>query len=210
MRLSKIDEIIPKVAEWLPPGKSGDVRIGRIDITAADAFLASMRPTIYGPGRGATRPGEYTGLWRAGKIWMSDTDDERTDHTRAVIEMRRRGGRVLVNGLGLGMVIAAALELPNVRHVDVIERDPDVVALVHPALEKRYDPARLTVHILDAYEAVPTGYWNDSDRWTVAWHDIWPRIERTNLPDMDRLEDMYADRVDWQDSWSRRLCEAAP
>ena len=41
-------------------------------------------------------------------------------------------GRVLINGLGLGMLLAAILRKPDVKRVRVIEHDADVIALVGP------------------------------------------------------------------------------
>jgi hypothetical protein len=147
--------------------------------------------------RDPTPSGTYTGLLRHGQVWMSDVPDEKRDHYPALHAARKFGGRCLVNGLGLGMVVKAMLDLPNVTHVDVVELDPDVITLAGPAFD-RYG-SRVTIHQDD----VLTRRWPPRIRWTVVWHDIWPSICEDNLPDMQRLHRSYGRRCDWQGSWAR-------
>lgn len=52
-------------------------------------------------------------------------------------------GRVLVAGLGLGLILHALLDKPAVTHITVIEREPDVVQLVSPFLLRQYGAAYL-------------------------------------------------------------------
>lgn len=171
----------------LPVGAVGDVSIRKV--------TAGFSQDIF-RGRGTT-PGEYTVLYRGEELWMSDTEPEWRDHTEAYYQMRRRGGRVLINGLGLGMIVKAALELDNVEHIDIVEIDADVIALVGP----HYDDPRVTIHHGDAY----TMTWPVGTRWSVAWHDIWVDMSEDNLPEMTKLHRSYGRRVDWQDSWGKTL-----
>lgn len=144
-------------------------------------------------------PGTYTGLLRNGNVWMSDTPDEKRDHYSAYLEAKARGGRCLVHGLGLGMVVKAMLDLPNVDHVDVVELDADVIALSGPAFAAYGD--RLTIH----HDNALTRRWPTGTRWTVVWHDIWRDICEDNLSEMSKLHRSYGRRCDWQGSWSREL-----
>jgi hypothetical protein len=137
-------------------------------------------------------------ILRNNEIWMSDTTAEAQDHMEAYLEMRERGGRVLIVGLGLGMIVRKALELDNIEHVDVVEIDPDVIALVGPT----YEGERCTIHQGDIYEMK----WPSGTRWSVAWFDIWPTICDDNLPEMTRLARSYGRRVDWQGFWARERC----
>jgi hypothetical protein len=172
----------------VPPGQSEDVSIR--PIVVEDSFMLRLR------GRG-TRPGVYTGLYRSGQLWMSDTGAEYSDHRAAIYAAGRFGGRVLINGLGLGMVIKAMLAHENVQHIDVVEIDPDVIALVAPT----YDDPRVTIHQADAF----TIKWPVGTRWTVVWHDIWPDISTENLPEIATLKRRYAQRCDWQGAWAEEL-----
>lgn len=115
----------------VPPGISGTVEVRRFEITEQQAARSFLR----GRGRGVPA-GTYTGLYRNGSLWMSDTPDEKRDHLPILNAVREHAAeRVLVNGLGLGMVVAALLATESVRHVDVVDTDPDVIALVGPHYE---------------------------------------------------------------------------
>lgn len=173
----------------LPEGKSGDVEIRHFEIESSS--VAQLREQMVGRG---CPSGRYTGLYRRNYLWMSDTQAEIRDCLGVFSELRRRGGRVLMNGLGLGMTVKYALSLPNVEHVDVVEIDPDVAALVGPA----YEGPRCTVYLADAYEMK----WPRGTRWTIAWHDIWADICGDNAEGIARLKRMYGRRSDWQSAWA--------
>lgn len=181
----------------LPEIDADGVRVSRFEVgepTARDRFQ-----WMQDGGRGRTAPGTYTRLDIDGRLWMSDTDDEKRDHAEAFWEAQRRGGRVLIHGLGLGMVVKATLALPNVEHVDVVEIDPRVVKHIGP----HYESERCTIHLGDAL----TYEWPTGARWDVVWHDIWPTITGDNLPTMHRLHRRFGRRAGWQGSWARWQAE---
>lgn len=179
----------------LPEGELGSAQIKHF--TVEETNFTAMRLMLEGRG---TKPGEYTALLINGNLWMSDTDAEWSDHLTAIWQIQIRGGRVLINGLGLGMVVGAALACENVTHVDVVESNPDVAALVGPHYTS--DP-RCTVHLADAYEI----QWPPNTRWDVVWNDIWVDLDEDNLPGMHRLHRKYGRRAGWQGSWGRELIE---
>jgi hypothetical protein len=176
----------------IPEGVSGTVSVRRFEVTEEAAKLERLRSIIGGRGRGVPA-GWYTGLFRNGGLWMSDTPDEMMDHWSVCREIERRGGRVLIMGMGIGMLVKYALSLPNVEHVDVVEIDPDVIALVGPT----YAGERCTIHEADAYEVK----WPVGTRWDVVWHDVWQNVCGDNAPEMTRLKRSYARRADWQGCW---------
>lgn len=116
-------------------------------------------------------PGSYTQLYRMtgeklnthyGELVMHDFPDELNTHLDFMLKAH---GRVLITGLGLGCVARGCLANPQVRHVVVIERDPQVLELVgrymgHP---------RLTIIVADAVE------WcrRKVRKFDCAWHDLW-------------------------------------
>ena len=130
---------------------------------------------------------------------MTDTPSELRD----LREPARRavGGRVLVNGLGLGIVLQAVLEEPAVEHLTVVEASDDVITLVAPHWVERYG-GRLTVVHADAFKWRPPR----GARYEVVWHDIWDDITTDNLAGMRRLHAKYSRRCGWQGSWCRRGC----
>jgi hypothetical protein len=174
----------------VPEGRRGAVAVERFTVERDD--IEALRLSLSGRG---CQPGTYTKLTRNGQLWMSDTTAEQRDHWRPDAEISRRGGRVLIAGLGLGMIVARALSYPNVEHVDVVEIDRDLVDLVGP----HYEGPRCTVHHADAYAIK----WAAGTRWSVAWFDIWAELSEDNLPEMARLARSYGRRADWTGFWGK-------
>ncbi len=136
------------------------------------------------------------------QIWMSDTTAERNDHREAVayIELSK-AETVLINGLGLGMVLAAALTYDHVKRVDVVESDERVIKLIGPHYTT--DPRVNIIHA-DAYEQ--TKAWPRGTKWDIAWSDIWPSLDADNIPGMDQLHAYYRRRTQWHGCWGRKIC----
>jgi len=176
----------------LPECEQDGLKIERF--TIEDNSIANFKL-----GARATRPGTYTGLMLNGRLWMSDTDAEKRDHMAVLHAIRGwEAKRVLINGLGLGMVLKAALTFPHVEHVDVVEIDERVVNLVGPHYAK--DP-RVHIHHADAYKQMTQ--WPVGTRWDVGWSDIWPDLCTDNLESMAKLRRSYGRRTNWHDCWSR-------
>ena len=194
-RLRKVD---------VPEGRSGDWEVARYTVSEDDAKRDEMHARIQAIQGRPYRPvpaGSYTRLTLHGDVVMSDTPSELHDHREPV--RRAVLGRVLVNGLGLGVVLQAVLDEPAVEHLTVVEASPDVIALVAPHWRARYGD-RLTVVNADAFEWRPP----KGARYDIVWHDIWSDITTDNLPEMRRLHAKYRMRCGWQGSWCKRECMA--
>lgn len=181
----------------VPEGVSGNVEVRRFEVTGRE--IEAMRLALEGR---CVRPGIYTALMRAGTLWMSDTPAERRDHYAPAALIDRLGGDVLIGGLGLGMLLRFALLTPGVQGVDVVEIDPDVIALVGPHYEAMAQQRgkRLTLHHADVMDVrFPRG-----QRWSVAWFDIWPERCSDNLSQMAALRRRYRHRTEWVDCWGRQ------
>jgi hypothetical protein len=99
--------------------------------------------------------------WRT---WMVDDPL----HWRAMRELvlRLPAGRLLVAGLGLGLFAHhLLLERPDITDVEVVEIDPDVIALVAPTLPA--DP-RLRINEGDYYDRIRAGSPPDAVLWDLA------------------------------------------
>lgn len=198
----------PEVPEWItkfkvsvPDGASGEWRVERFTITPQQSSFTRLRALIGdGGGRGYLPPGDYTALYRGQTLVMSDTPDEIADHVEPI---KFAFGRVLINGLGLGMVAKAMLDRPEVVHVTVVELSADVIALVGPSLKAYTDAGRLTIVHADAYAYTPPA----GTRFAVVWNDIWDTISSANLEGMTRLHRKYGRRSMWIGSWARKACE---
>lgn len=149
-------------------------------------------------GRSPGNPGDRITMLvhRQRGVVMSDTAAERRDHSYFV---RMATGHVLINGLGLGMCLAAILRKPEVTKATVVELDPDVIALVGP----HYTDPRVEIVNASAFDYQPP----KDVRYGAVWHDIWDTICADNLPEMTRLHRKYGRRCDWQGSWARFECE---
>lgn len=137
---------------------------------------------------------------------MSDTPTEIVEQADA---LRFAEGRVLITGLGLACIPFGLLEKPEVTHIDIIEIDPEVIALTARYLA---DDPRVTVHQGSAID--PDAIFGPDVEWDYAWHDIWSQISEDNLDDAtaehgisyERVFDLYAHRVGDQGAWA--LAEA--
>jgi len=187
----------------VPEGQSGSYRIERFEVTDEDAKRERFRSIIaFGARRISVPPGQYTRLINTAtfdRLVMSDTPAEIGDHLGAI---NRAKGQVLINGLGLGLVVQAVLQKPEVEHVTVIEISPDVIALVGDHYQERFGD-RLEIIEADALAWQPP----KGMRYDVVWHDIWDNICSDNLPEMHKLHRKYGRRADWQGSWCRAECE---
>lgn len=134
---------------------------------------------------------------------MTDTYPEWWTQKEPVEEACRRGGRVLVTGLGLGVIVESMLRTPGsrVRHITVVEASSDVIRLIGPHLGARYGDRLEIVHA-SAFDWTPP----KGSHYDVIWHDIWPSpYEPGNLPEMERLEEIYGRYCDWQGFWGRDM-----
>lgn len=184
----------------LPEGESGDWKVERFEMTEAQCRLANIRASFQPGGRGHIYPGQYTALRYRGAVIMSDTPDEIMDHLSAI---HRAAFTCRVHGLGLGMVVAAMLEKPEVERVDVVELEQDVIDLVAPTLQDRYGSRLRVIHdnVLTR-KRLP-----DEGPYEVVWHDIWPTLSIDNLPEMKLLHRRWGRNTHWQGSWGRSWVE---
>lgn len=127
----------------------------------------------------------------AGEAVMSDDPRELRKHLPVVLAAH---GRVLITGLGLGCVVRGLLARPQVEHIDVVELDADVLAMVGPSFAGE---PRVTIHEGDAL----TYAWPEGQRWDVAWHDIWSESPSTQVLHAHLLE-RYRRLAGRQGAWN--------
>jgi len=181
----------------VPEGVRGDWAVSRF--TIAKETPGALYYALHGR---PIDPGTYTRLTRGGNgrenVIMSDTPAEVRDHWDILYRLRSAGPdtRVLIHGLGLGMVLGVGLHNCNIAHVDVLEIAPEVIRLVGPTYT--HDP-RVTIHEGDAF----TYQWPKGQRWNIVWHDIWSTLCTDNLEEMGKLHRRFGRRCDWQGSWGK-------
>lgn len=181
----------------VPDGKKGDWEIDTFTIEKNDPLLAmsNLRAIRDNGGLTVVRPGTFKRLTCKGRgVIMSNT---RMEVNTALEAYCHAHGRVLINGLGLGMVLEGVLSKPEVTYVRVIEKEQDVIDLVGPHFAN--DP-RVEIICADAYEYKPA----KGEKFDYVWHDIWDDLSSANFPEMATLNRKYARAAAKQGTWSRK------
>lgn len=178
----------------VPDGKSGKWKVETFTVTKKDeeAQIYSM----FGSGRMVPQ-GTYKRLKRNNKTIMSNTPDEIDDFMRFLYHAN---GRILINGLGLGVTVQALLNKKEVTEIIIIEKSKDVIKLVASTYLK---DKRVTIINADAFDYKA----EKGIRFNAVWHDIWDNICADNLLEMKKLTRKYGKIADYQKSWCRDRCE---
>lgn len=138
-------------------------------------------------------PGNHTGLYHRGQLIQTDEPSDFVDEP--VHQARARGGRVLVSGLGLGGTVTRMLDGPDVKHLTVVETNPDRIAMLREPLEARFPNRINLVHgCIWRYRPCP------GSRFTVVWHEIWMDEATTR-----RLAWRYLPLCDWMSSFREQV-----
>jgi hypothetical protein len=189
----------------LPEGECGEWSIRRFRVAREHVWRQIVE--VCNSGR-YVPPGYYTGLFRrlpspiGGKQWeiiMSDTPDEIKDIMHPVIHAR---GKVLIAGLGLGVVLNALAMKSNTTHITVIEQSSDVLTLVREHYGNKY-PGKITFIQANIFEWKPP----KNERWNYAWFDIWDTLNLANLPQMAHLHRRFCRKADQYGSWGQKFLQ---
>jgi len=118
---------------------------------------------------------------------VADCDPARLrEHDRF---LKRAKGRVLLSGLGCGLVLDALLKRDSVEHVTVIEKEKDIVALVKPAFKGE----RVAFVVEDVFQYRP----DEEEHYDCAYHDIWMKRAGATGEEREKLEAVFASHCDW-------------
>ena len=182
-----------KVEITVPDGTSGNWSVESFSVEENDL---SQMISIFKSGRGVPQ-GNYKRLMRNKILVMSNTPDEISDFLYFYGHAK---GKILINGLGLGVTVKALLNKPKVTQIIVIEKSEDVIKLCGPTYQ---NDDRVTIIHGDAFDYKPP----KNERYDAVWHDIWDNITSDNLPEMIKLHRKYGRRTTYQESWCRYECE---
>lgn len=181
----------------VPDGVSGPWKVETFTISEQESNTSKLRALITGNPGIYVPAGTYKRLTCLGEVVMSNTLMEVNTNMEFI---NRATGRVLINGLGLGMVLTEILKKDSVDSVTVVERSQDVINLTAPSFA--HDPRVKIVHSC-AFDYTP----EDGEVFDVAWHDIWTYISPENLDEMWKLEDKLRPYVKgYQESWAKTEC----
>jgi hypothetical protein len=179
----------------VPEGTSGDWTIKKFTVSESESKMDRIlsHSLRYVPA------GTYTGLYRGRTVIMSDTPDEISDHLPVMMKAQ---GKVLIVGLGLGVVLNAIAKKPETSSVTVIEKSEDVLNLVKSHYENKY-PGKIEFIHSDIFDYKP----KSTDKWDFAWFDIWDDLCEDNLEEMATLHRKYARKATWKASWGKELLQ---
>lgn len=183
--------IFPVIADILAPGARGIASIEHQDIDdGAVAFLRAKSPSM------EWETGRRCILRIVDQVYMSDHPHERETSTPAIEHAR---GRVLVAGLGLGMILHPMAARPEVKSITVVEKFEDVICLVEHSLPAAVW-SKLSIVNADILDYDPIAPFD------TIFFDIWPSIFELNLVQMAVLHRRFSPhlvRGGWMDSWMR-------
>lgn len=193
----------PNVPSYLPPGQKGNAVIEHFTVTQEDAAKTRRRfVATRSMGEWPVEAGTYARLLLDGEVMMSDTPMERATN-REVVEQAR--GRVLIAGLGIGLILKPILRKKQVRHVTVVELSQDVIDLVGPHFMDR----KLDIVQGDIFTwigpRIGTKSVDRSAAFDTIYFDIWPDINQANLRQMTQLRRLYKPRLadnGWMGCWT--------
>jgi hypothetical protein len=193
-----------RMASIIPCGQRGNAAINHFEVAPEHSHMTELK-AMFNDAMYYVQPGIYARLMIDGSIMMTDTLFERAT---AYEFLCRAHGKVLIAGLGLGMVLFPLIQKPEVEEVLVLEKFEDVYNLVWfhvcNALyqENPHHPA-VNVRIADAFEWKP----RKGEKFDVIWHDIWHDISDENLPQVTKLKRRYGQWLNrsnpnrWQGAW---------
>lgn len=182
------------IPDLVPEGSCGVAEVQHYEV---DKFAASM--SIFSGE--SVSPGRYAKLKVCRSLVMSDTSMEKRSNCEFVYQAR---GNILVAGLGLGLILFAIVDKPEVLHVTVVEKFDDVIKLVGPSVQAKFG-SKLDIIHADIFEWKPA----KGRIWDVIYFDIWTDICTDNLKEMTTLHRKFAKRLNrsvsngWMDSWKR-------
>lgn len=125
--------------------------------------------------------------------WVCMMSDHPCECSQNVEFIKRAYGRVLIHGLGLGIVLRPLLEKRVVECVHVIEKSGPLIERVGA----HYEHENLTIQHDDAVTWVPPAH----ERWDVVWTDIWHTSGAHNIIEAGKIAQNYAGRTKQHGFW---------
>lgn len=158
-----------KMADILTPVKVNDVSVDVFEIK--ESSFSSMMSGI-GPGR-------YARLRINGECMMSETPMEQRTNRNFICDAY---GDVLIGGLGIGMIILAIQDEPEIKSITVIESNKNVIDAILPQL-----PINDKVQVInsDVFTYKP------KQKFDCIYMDIWAYVNRDVYKEMVKLKRRY-------------------
>ena len=189
--------------KYLRPVNGGRFRLDTFTVSESDVRNAKLSSILNGRGREYQDflPVEYVRLVDTSKnqVVMSDTQMEQRTNMDLY---QHANGHVLIGGLGIGMILLAIQDKPEVTKITVIEKYGEVYAMVAPQLPLNEKVEIVIADVLE-YEP-PKGVKYDTvymDIWNDICMDNWEEYKALNRKFMYRLNKDNPNR--WCSAWRK-------
>jgi hypothetical protein len=194
-----------RMAEILKPAQTEHFMLDIFEVTQKDVDVVRLRDLMNRRGEYyGFEPGKYARLSHReangsrGATIMSDTWMEQQSNTEFVRQAR---GDVLIAGLGIGMVLLAVQDKPEVTSVTVVELYTEVIEMVRSQLPLN---GKVTIINANIFDYKPDALYD------TIYFDIWDGICGDNYPEMKKLHRKLAKKRrngGWMSSWRRKDCQ---
>lgn len=168
------------------PLKKGNVIITERVVSKEEASFENLRHTMHGNSYLKVTPGKYTLLMIDRNIVMSDTDMERESNLKII---EKANGKVLIGGLGIGMVLHNIVSKPEVTSVDVVEINKNLLELVSPFFKHE------KVNII---EGDIFNFNCNGTKYDTIYFDVWNDICTDNLDEIKKLHNKFKHKLNRQ------------
>jgi len=177
--------------------EKGVATLSTYEFKEEEDFLYNLRAMRNIGGMMVMEDGKYVRLHVNGELMMSDTRMEKNSNYEFVRDAK---GKVLIAGLGIGLILKNVLDkLKNktITEIVIVEKYQDVIDLIAPYFKKHKNIKMICADIFDWRPEKGT-------KFDTIYFDIWPDISQDNLPEMAKLHQAfkgYKVKGGWMDSW---------
>jgi predicted membrane-bound spermidine synthase len=178
--------------------EKGIASITPFEFNSKDNFIYNFRNAREDP-MFIIRDGKYVRLKVNGEIMMSDTGMERVSNKQFI---QNATGRVLIAGLGIGLIINNILQNESITEIIIIEKYQDVIDLVAP----KFNDPRLKIVYADIFDWMPA----KGEKFNTIYFDIWPTICTDNLTEINLLHSRFKRfkaKSGWMNSWLKEYLQ---
>lgn len=183
------------------PKKFGDWKITEFTVSDADAKRFNLRQAFQGKPQEMIAAGTFVRLEQlsTGFVVMSNTPMEMNSNR---VAFKNANGKVLVAGLGMGMILDAMLTKPEVTHIRVLEIDKDIIDYVGSFYS---NDDRVEIIHQDIRTYIPAS----DEYYDYIWLDIWDDIDQRNIDEFIELNELFSKHCKKMNLWSMDLlgCE---
>ena len=185
--------------------KNDSASLSAYEFSNRQGPLFNLRAVRDGGGLFYMEDGKYVRLHVNGELVMSDTRMEKLSN-RTFVE--KANGKVLIGGLGIGLIIKNIMDkliTGIVTEIVIIEKHQSVIDLVQPF----YKHKNIKIICADIMQWQP----KKGEKFDTIYFDIWSDINSDNLEEIKFLHNRFKSKLNrsnpncWMDSWMKQYLQ---